>query len=556
MTEILEYDVIVIGAGLAGGLPAGNYLQKAGARVLMIDANQEVGTHCKSNEFFPNAMCTPCASGYFGGASPMWEDLGLEDYGLKYILPKRFFGAFFPDHTNLFLGPVDIEGSIEDIAKFSQKDADKFVEIVGPFMEAYVEMNELMFFSPPDPRNLTRIYETMAEIVGLPVDMFADMNGFELLDVLFEDHHIKQVLLQPGVTGIFGDPGQKGQGAFNVLAALFVPSGQLLATNHSKVHALVRCYLDNGGTLWRNSPVVDIVTENGTAKGVRLSDKAVMHPGETIMAKHAVISNVGAKLTLDLIGAETMQLADPLFYNKMKYFDNASRASSVTIWALKGFPNWKSAASGPYIHKSDFFYKGKNSFEEWRSWYMAEKSGDPERAFSGWWEMLVPAALDPVQASPEGVVTFRLEEIMPFWWREEDGYPKMERWDDEKWNLVKKREDELELYAPGFKDQIVDVLAISPLDLWRGNMASECGDGVGGAYTGSQWMYDRMPYRMPIQNLYMCNSVWPVSLSWGAPGYNAACCVAEDMGIRNQPWWNARPGEWMFANIDRLVADE
>ena len=74
MTEQQEYDVIVVGAGLSGGLPAGNYLQKAGARVLMIDANQEVGTHCKSNEFFPNAMCTPCASGYFGGASPMWED--------------------------------------------------------------------------------------------------------------------------------------------------------------------------------------------------------------------------------------------------------------------------------------------------------------------------------------------------------------------------------------------------------------------------------------------------------------------------------------------------
>ena len=149
MNEPVDYDVIIIGAGLGGGLPASCYLQKAGARVLMIEANQEVGTHCKSNEFYPGAMCTPCASGYFGGASPMWEDLELEDYGLRYLLPGRFFGAFFPDHTNLFLGPGDVEGTIQDISRYSMKDAEKFAVMAGRSMETFVEMNELLFFSPP-----------------------------------------------------------------------------------------------------------------------------------------------------------------------------------------------------------------------------------------------------------------------------------------------------------------------------------------------------------------------------------------------------------------------
>jgi len=552
-----EYDVIIIGAGLGGGLPAGCYLQKAGARVLMIEANQEVGTHCKSNEFFPGAMCTPCASGYFGGAAPMWEDLDLEDYGLEYLVPGRFFGAFFPDHTNLYLGPVDLENSVKAIARFSEKDAQKFQAIVGRVMESFVEMNEMLIFSPPTPENQIKIYEEMARIAGIRVDDFVEMNGFEFLNVLFEDDKLRQVMFQPGcATLVIGDPLAKGQGPLGVMGSLYVPTGQLKGSNHSIVHALARHFLAHGGTMWRNTIVDEIITENGTAKGVKLSDDSVMFPGQTIMAKHAVVSNVGARKSLELIGEDVMMQADGRLAVKMKYYDNASRSSSVTIWAMKQAPQWKSKAHDPYIMKSDFYYKGKNSLEDWKSWFVAERCGDPEQSFSGWWEMLMPANLDPTQASREGYVTFRLEEILPFWWRDVDGNAHPEKWDDMKWELVKKREDELEEYAPGFKDSVLDVLAISPLDLWRGNMASEYGDGVGGAFPGSQGYLDRMPYRMPIKNLYMCNSVWPVSLSWGATGYNAACVVAEDMGIRKQPWWIHRPGEWMLKNLERLYVPE
>jgi phytoene dehydrogenase-like protein len=51
MTEMQEYDVIIVGAGLSGGLPCGAYLAKSGAKVLMVDANQEAGTHCKTNRY-------------------------------------------------------------------------------------------------------------------------------------------------------------------------------------------------------------------------------------------------------------------------------------------------------------------------------------------------------------------------------------------------------------------------------------------------------------------------------------------------------------------------
>ena len=46
----MDSDVIVVGAGLSGGLPAAAYLQKAGLRVLVVEANAEAGTFCCTHE--------------------------------------------------------------------------------------------------------------------------------------------------------------------------------------------------------------------------------------------------------------------------------------------------------------------------------------------------------------------------------------------------------------------------------------------------------------------------------------------------------------------------
>jgi hypothetical protein len=39
-----------------------------------------------------------------------------------------------------------------------------------------------------------------------------------------------------------------------------------------------------------------------------------------------------------------------------------------------------------------------------------------------------------------------------------------------------------------------------------------------------------------------------------AAGYNAAQVVAEDLGVRDQAWWKARPFEWYEHNLPRLLA--
>jgi phytoene dehydrogenase-like protein len=107
--------------------------------------------------------------------------------------------------------------------------------------------------------------------------------------------------------------------------------------------------------------------------------------------------------------------------------------------------------------------------------------------------------------------------------------------------------------APGFKQKIIECFQWTPVDIWRVNPAATYGQVLGGDFSEDQWILDRMPYRMPVGSLYMSNAVWPLGLSWMAAGYNAAQVVADDLGVRNQTWWNARPVAWFLQNIGRLL---
>ncbi len=57
--------------------------------------------------------------------------------------------------------------------------------------------------------------------------------------------------------------------------------------------------------------------------------------------------------------------------------------------------------------------------------------------------------------------------------------------------------------------------------------------------------FDKGGIVTPIKNLYGAGGVG-IAESSGGNGYRAACHVAEEMGIRNQPWWIHRVGEYYY----------
>ena len=318
---------------------------------------------------------------------------------------------------------------------------------------------------------------------------------------------------------------------------------------HTLPHALSQVFVKHGGVTLRNCPVERIIVEDGEARGVQLGPNAAF-PGEIILADKALVSGVGAGVTLDLVGEDVMQSVDPVLTTKMKWWKSSYRGSAVSNWVMKGRPRWKSEEWNPDINKAFMFYRAWDSWDECKAWTLAMQNGDLRGAYGSTGELLDFGTVDPKGISPEGWVIARNEEAVPFGIRSEGG---PEKWDDLREELMEERDEVMDDLAPGFKDLILQHLFYTPLDLWRYNPTGRGGNVLGGDFSEDQWILDRMPYRMPIKKMYTCVSNWPLSLSLMAPGYNCACLVAEDLGVRNQTWWSHRPIMWLGANLPKLI---
>lgn len=545
------FDVIVIGAGIAGGLPCAAYLQRAGLDVLVLEANPEVAAFCATHETWPETLDSPHAAINFCGTSPVIEDLELERHGFAFRASPVALATSHTDGTNCLLC-YDHELTWQNFAKHSRRDADRIVEIMRRVDETLEEMNRLAFFSPhPDGDKYERVLELCSYAFGWSLDDLWTMTGPELIERTFESDRVRQTIVSPLALHEHGAPLARGQGAFGVALSLYYTTGLSIGGNEAMVNAVVRSFLENGGTLYTQCPVERVEVVNGRASAVVLGEDAAF-PGERFEARRAIVSNVGARETLRLVGEETMRGVDGRLASRMKHWKMDMRGSTVTSWLLDGDIPWKSLAFDPLIASALLIYRAFDSWDGAKQYLVDMLANDTWKSFGQVIEILNYGAVDPNAVSPEGYRVIRGEEVLPYPLRELGG---AEGWDgpirDE---LLEKRHLTMDSIAPGFIDRIVDAYQWTPIDIWRTNRAAMFGQVLGGDFSEDQWMLDRMPYRMPIGGLYMSNGVWPAGLSWMASGYNAAQIVAEDASVRDRPWWNSRPSRWFTENFARLVA--
>lgn len=542
----LTYDVVVVGGGIAGGLSSAAYLQKAGLDVAVVEKRHELGTFAPTAEPWPGLIASLHACQNWAPVSPAVDDLELEKYGFSAIFSRTPQGSTHKDGTNLLLY-TDPAMTGQAFARFSKSDGETIEKLQAALLGDAVELCEQLFFQPPEshPSDVMEAAMSAGRYLGIDPDTFSKMSGIELLDHVFESEHVKQTLAVFTTHNYFGHILAHGQGAFAVLASFFALSaaGWNIGGIHTVTHSVNQCYKDHGGTIFRNCPVERILVQDGEAVGVQLSEDATL-PGENIYANHAVISDVGAKGTLNLVGEDVLSEVDPALATKMKFWKTHYRGGCMSFWVLKDRPRWKSEDWNPDITQAADFYQAWDSWQEAKESLMAHQNG--ERVDGRNAELADYGAIDPRGISPEGFVMFRSEEPMPFELSLEGG---PERWDEIRDDIAETRNQAMEELAPGFRDRIVQQWVTTPLDVWRYNPAAVGGQIVGGDFSEDQWLLSRMPYRTGVKKLYMANGVWPVAATWMASGYNCASAVAEDLGVRNQSWWSHRPVEWLLRNL-------
>jgi len=221
-----------------------------------------------------------------------------------------------------------------------------------------VEFNERLIYSEPSAENMERAFEILAYCCRMTTESVQNMNAFELLDHLFDDDRIKQVLFQPGGSVCLFNPWNKGEGALGVMMLHFCAGGQLRGSNRALVNAQERVFFKNGGKMWLNSPVERIVVENGVATGIQMKENSVMFPGQVIKARKAVVSNVGVIGTRELVGINEIEKADRGLATRMRNWDVKHRPSTCTVWNLKRPPRWKALDKNSYCKRADWVYIG------------------------------------------------------------------------------------------------------------------------------------------------------------------------------------------------------
>ena len=547
----MEYDVIVVGAGLSGGLPAAAYLQKAGLQVLVVEANAEAGTFCCTHETWPQVLDSPHVGVSFAGNSPVIADLELESYGFRFAASPVILATAYRDGSNCLICQEPARTGA-NFARHSPRDGQRMLEIQSRVDETMVEFNELCSFSPhPDPGKLRRIFDLCAYAMDFPLGQMMEMTGPELCERTFETDACRQILMTPVAFWEHGAPFARGQGAFGTTFALYYTTGVGIGGNEVQVDALTRCFLAHGGELWTSAPATEVLVEDGRTVGVRVAARPG-GPAAAVRARVGVISNVGVPETLRLVGENVIQRADPLLAAKMRYWKMGLRGSHVTSWLLDRRISWKSAAFDPLIDEAILVYRAFDSWDGTKQ-YMVDMLGNDTRRVSGQlMEFTYPAPADPSSVSPEGHTILRAEECFPYALHG-DGGP--EAWDGPlRRELVAIRKSVLAELVRDWDDAVLDYYDWTPLDNWRLNRSAKFGQVVGGDFAEDQWILGRLPYRMPLPGLYMSNGVWPVGLSWMAAGYNAAQVVAADAGVRRQEWWRSRPCEWYSRNLQRLLA--
>ena len=544
------YDIIVVGGGLSGGLPAAAYLQKCGLDVLIVEANSELGSFCCSHETWAQTLDSPHVGVSFAGNSPVIEDLSLEDYGFRFKASPVILATTFRDGTNCLICQEPAR-TAANFARHSQRDGERMLGIQERVHETLIEFNELCSFSPhPDPSKLDRIFEICAYAMGFSVDEMSQMTGPELCERTFESDPCRQILMTPVAFWEHGAPFARGQGAYGVTFALYYTTGIGVGGNEIQVDALTQCFLEHGGAILTNSTVDRIVFEHGRTVGVVLGERSP-EPGREIDARLGVLSNAGVPETLRLVGEQSVAAADPRLGAKMRHWKMSLRGSHVTSWLLDRRIDWGSSGFDPLINEAILVYRAFDSWEGTKRYMVDMLGNDTWNAAGQLMEFTYYAPADPTSVSPEGHNVLRAEECFPY---PLHGLGGPEAWDgDIRHELLAARNRMMAELIPVWDDMVLDQYEWTPLDNWRLNRAAKFGQVVGGDFSEDQWILDRMPYRMPFEGLYMSNGVWPVGLSWMAAGYNAAQTIAEDAGVRQQSWWSSRPCEWYLRNLDRLL---
>ena len=524
-----NYDIIIIGAG-HNGLVTAAYLAKSGRRVLVLERQAQVGGAAVTEELFPGFRFSTCADGSGYLSSEVRRDLKLEANGLEILPADPIVFSPQPDGSHLTIWR-DTARTVKEIQKFSRADAESYPAFVELISKIANVVGGLMRISPPDlPELGFKDLRSLIELAG-PVRKLGRKNINELLRVLpmpvadllnewFESDILKGTIAASGVQNITWGPQEAGT-AYTLLCnwalsdtGLFRSAGVVRGGMGALIHSIAKSAKAFGAEIKTDTPVSQVILEDGRATGVKLES------GDVLKAK-VIVSNADPRTTFtQLIDPQQQSATLVRHVRNIKYRGSAARVH-LALREIPEFDALRSADTADYLGGP--IQVAPTMMYLQRAHDCVKYGEFSQRPYL---DILIPSLSDSSLAPSGQHVMSITAKFAPYQLRIGD-------WDSRRDAFTEAVLDTLAEYAPKIRDVIIHQKTLVPPDLESAFGLPE-GNPNHGEMTLDQFFHMRpIPgyarYRMPMEGLYLCGAgAHPGGGVTGIPGRNAAREISRD----------------------------
>ncbi len=521
-------DVVIVGGG-HNGLACAAYLGRAGLDVLVLERRDVLGGAAATEEPWPGYRISSASYVVSLMPSRIVDELQLKRFGYDVSIIAPDYFVPFPDGTSLTLWG-DTPRDAANVARFSKRDADAYVEFDRYFDRVARLLKDLLFVVPPNvtlrdgPSWLAlgaRMRGWTGRDVHEAIRLFT-MSAADFLDEWFEDDRVKGAMATQAIIGAWCGPMTPGSAYVLMHHWIGEIDGHAGAWGWVKggmggvSAAMAESARSYGAEIRTGVDVRRIATNGeGRATGVELAD------GSTIRATRVVSDAHPITTYLDLVGAE--RLSDDVVRDVRRFRTRSGSVKlNVAISRLPAFPSWDQDGD---VHRGLTAVSPSIEYLE-RAWDDAKYGRMSQEPYI---EVVFPTAHEPDGAlAPQGKhVMLGFSQYGPFELREGS-------WDEGgREEYARRALAALGRYAPGLEDSVEHVEVLAPRDIEE-RFGLLGGNIMQGELTPDQlFSFRPIPfhadYRTPVPGLYLCGSgTHPGGGVMGVPGRNAATVVARD----------------------------
>lgn len=504
-----KFDAIVVGAG-HNGLVCAALLAKAGKRVLVLEANDQVGGAAVTREFTEGYSVSACAHLLYQLQPEVRKDLKLTT---RFVSEDMTTIALGEDGQHLRIKGNTVEGVSDDDAMAYRK-----------FYKRMTRFSDLLrkYFNKTPPRLGTKSFKDLMTLGQLGLDLrmlgkdemqeFLRLIGMNIHDEVterFENSLLKGAVSLDAVLGTHLGPRSPNtiMTYLHRLAGdhgrVATPAGGMGSISNELAHAARNA----GVTIRTGMPVKRIVISNGRATGVETQSGERF---ESLM----VISNADPKSTvMNLIGARHVETGFARRVTQLRARGNAAKLHL----ALDGLPAIDGIARKDYAERMVIAPDEHYVERAFNPAKYGESSAQPVV------ELTFPSFRDETLAPTGKHILSAVVQYAP--------YALKGGWDEAaKTAFQESVMATLSRYMPDIEERITASEMLTPADIEREFHISG-GHWHHAELTLDQFMFVRpvngaAQYRLPVDGVYLCGAgTHPGGGVSGAAGRNAARAI-------------------------------